>query len=365
MSDDHAPERTSARSRLRTLIGQRAKADNRSRITMAGRDIRKESHHYHAPGSGPGRRLTPRRAVLAAALALTLTAVGIVAEHWYSDYTAADRATAKRQGDEVADRRSAPFRVVVDGPDLRRFDTWSFILDRRLTPQEVTAVERLDGSQFERIGALLRPLGARLLPTGGIPEIGRDAEPGLQTIAKRYEEGGEFGEGYPSHGDTYRLHFTGDRATSVSIASITTTDVSCRPTLATAFVSVGPQGSSRVPSIYLSLRDPAGTPALEVDDAGNAVNSDYFAHNKIDVGRNTTPGDVNIEVGGVRHKLCSWKFKFDYLTPSGKLSTVVDNNGKPFSIEDGPYSPTQGLQYLPVDGGGMKWSDCKKASPRC
>lgn len=28
---------------------------------------------------------------------------------------------------------------------------------------------------------------------------------------------------------------------------------------------------------------------MEVDDAGNTVNSSYFAHKKIEIGQNTTP----------------------------------------------------------------------------
>ncbi|WP_127359570.1 hypothetical protein [Actinacidiphila soli] len=338
-------------------MNQQAEADHGSRITMAGRDIREESHHYHAPGSGPGRRLTPRRAVLATALALVVIAAGIVSDRWYSDFTAADSAAAKRRGNAVADSRSTPFQVVVDGPDLSRSDAWAFILDHTLTPQETTALERLNGSDFQDIATLLRPLGARLLPEGGVPQIGANADPGLQAIEKRYESG-DLGEGYPSHGDTYRLHFTSDHATPVTIESITTTDVSCRPTHAIAYLGERPQGEGPVPTIYLSLRDPAGTPAIEVDDAGNAVNSDYFAHNKIDVGQYTTPGDLNIEVGGVRHELCSWDFKVDYLTPSGKFSTVVDDNGRPFSVEDGPYRPVQDVQYVPQNSGKMGWADC-------
>ena len=313
---------------------------------MAGRDIHEDTHHYHAPGSGPGGRFTPRRMVLAAGLAVILAAVGIVFGRWYGDHTTADAAAAKRRGDAAVDRHSPPFQVVVDGPDLSRQEIWAFVLDRTLTPQEVAEVERFDGRRdFEHIAALLRPLGARLLPEGGVPEIFTKADPGLDAIDKRYEAGG-FDEGSPSHGDTYRLHFTSDRATPVTVESITTTDVSCRPTRAVTYVGERPQGIGLVPSIYLSLRDPAGTPAIEVDNDGVAVSSDYFAHNKIDVGQDTTPGDLNVEVGGRRHNLCSWKFKVDYLTPNGKFSTVIDDRGKPFSIEDRPSSPAQDIRYV-------------------
>ncbi|MCS7483739.1 hypothetical protein ACFFQW_35060 [Umezawaea endophytica] len=343
---------------------QHAKAHYKSRAEMAGGDIRKtETHNYHAPGSGPGRKPTPARIILIMTATMILIAATIVGQRWYENTTAASIAESNRRAQQDVDRRTAPFTWMMKGPDTRRPATWGFVLDRPITSEEFTDLTRFDPMDFDRIAAQLRPLGARLLPEGpGRPKIAIDTrDPDLQMVSERMEsQRSRYGKS-----DSYRLHLTSDHVSAVTVTSITTTDVVCRPSTAASAILLPPQGEGHVGAIYFSLADPPGTPAIESND-GWAVNIDYFAHHKIDLGQGITAGDLAINVGSVSHQVCSWRFAVEYFTLDGKFTTTIDDHGKPFTIESPPDDPQQHLQYLPAGGDRkLHWVDCKTASVGC
>ncbi|MER6301591.1 hypothetical protein ABT247_18785 [Kitasatospora sp. NPDC001539] len=326
----------------------------------AGRDVNAPVTYYNGPGSGPERRITPARAVGGAALALALVAAVVVGRHWYGSRTAVDDAALQRQAEKSVDQRTVPFQVLVDGPDLRRHGVWTFVLDRPLTRAEQAGLARFKPDDLARVRAYLEPLGARLLPEGDPPKVWADTrDPALKAI-ENWEKQGMVG------GDTYRLHFTSDRSSSVTVENIGITDVSCSPSRAVSSVRAPSAGQSGVPNVFLSAALPPGTPAVELDDQGGAVNTDYFAHHKLDLGQATTPGDIAVQVGGVAGQVCSWAFQVDYLTPEGKFTARVDDRGKPFTVEALPAHLAQRTLY---DLGGAShpahWADCAAEPTLC
>ncbi|MEV7122617.1 trypsin-like serine peptidase [Kitasatospora griseola] len=312
------------------------------------------------PGSGPRRRITPVRAAGGTVVALALVAAVVVGQHWYSNRAAVRDVAAHRQAEKSVDQHTLPFQVVVDGPDLRRQGVWAFALDRPLSPAEQAGLAPFKPEDLAGVRAYLEPLGARLLPQGAAPEVsGNTHDPALDVIEQREKQG-------MVGGDTYRLHFTSDRSSSVTIANIGTTDVSCRPSSAVSSVVAPSAGTGSVPSVFLSLAVAPDTPAVEVDDEGFAVSMDYFAHNKLDLGQATTPGDIAVQVGGVTGQVCSWAFKVDYLTSEGKFTAKVDNRGKPFTVETLPTHLAQKTSYYL--GGATNpahWMNCADEPTRC
>ncbi|MER7582621.1 hypothetical protein [Kitasatospora sp. NPDC097691] len=326
----------------------------------AGRDVNAPITFYNGPGSGPGRRITPARAVGGIVLALALAAAVVVGQHWYSGRTAAGDAAVQRQAGKDLDRQTVPFQVVVDGPDLRRYGVWTFVLDRPLTRAEQAGLALFKPEDLAGVRAYLEPLGARLLPEGDAPKTSPNTDdPAMKSIQQREHQG-------MVGGDSYRLHFTSDRSSSVTIESIGITDVSCSPSRAVSSVRAPSAGEGSVPSVFLSVAVPPGTPAVELDDEGFAVGVDYFAHHKLDLGQAITPGDIAVQVGGITGQVCSWEFRVDYLTPEGKFTTKVDNQGKPFTVEALPAHVSQRLLY---DLGGATnpahWANCDKEPAPC
>ncbi|TYC68798.1 hypothetical protein EH183_38775 [Streptomyces sp. CB01881] len=281
-------------------------------------------------------------------------------QHWYSGRTAAEDAALQRQAEKSADRQTVPFQVVVDGPDLRRQGVWTFVLDRPLTQAEQAGLAPFKPENLAGVRAYLEPLGARLLPKGNPPDVsGNPHDPALDVIEQRRKQG-------MAGGDTYQLHFTSDRSSSITIEDIGTTDVSCRPSPAVSSVSAPSAGQASVPNVFLSLAVPPGTAAVEVDDEGFAVSTDYFAHHKLDLGQATTPGDIAVQVGGIAGQICSWEFQVDYLTPEGKFTAKIDNQGKPFMVEALPDHVPQRLLYdLGAATRPAHWANCAKEPTLC
>ncbi|MEV0538026.1 hypothetical protein, partial [Kitasatospora sp. NPDC050463] len=329
----------------------------------AGRDVNAPVTYYNGPGSGPGRRITPARAAGSTVLALAIVAAAIVGYRWYGDRTAAQNVAAQRQGEKAVDAQTAPFQVVVEGPDQHRGVVWALALDQELTKAQENALAPFTSKDLAAVQSYLAELHPRLLPWDDVPGVDVDTkDPGLKALLKR-ETGGEGMVG----GDTYRLHFTTDRSSSVTIENIGVSDVSCKPSTAISSVEAPPAGEAPVPGVFLSLADPPGTPAVEVDDHGQAISANYFAHHKVDLGRFTTPGDIELQVGGVQGQLCSWRFQVDYLTADGeRLSEKVDNHGRPFTVES---LPRQLKQLVKYDLGGATdpahWADCAVEPTRC
>ncbi|WP_395292242.1 hypothetical protein ACF9IK_00475 [Kitasatospora hibisci] len=325
----------------------------------AGRDVNAPVTYYNGPGSGPGRRITPARAAGGSVLALALAAAVVVGQHWYSGRTAAGDTALQRQAEKDLDRQTVPFQVVVDGPDLRRYGVWTFVLDRPLTQAEQAGLAPFKPEDLAGVRAYLEPLGARLLPAGDAPKVSPNTDdPALKLIQQRERQG-------MAGGDSYRLHFTSDRS-SVTIESIGVTDVSCRPSPVVSSVVAPSAGEGSVPNVFLSVAVPPGTAAVELDDEGFAISTDYFAHHKLDLGQATTPGDIAVQVGGIAGQICSWAFRVDYLTPEGKFTAKVDNGGKPFTVEALPAHVSQRTSF---DLGGATdpphWVDCDKEPTPC
>ncbi len=251
----------------------------------------------------------------------------------------------------------------MEGPDQHRVSRWALALDQELTKAEEGALTPFKSEELAAVQSYLAELRPRLLPSADVPGVDVNTkDPGLKALLNR-----ETGDEGMVGGETYRLHFTTDRSSSVTIENIGVTDISCRPSTAISSVYSPPAGQEPVPGVFLSLADPPGTPAVELDDHGEAISADYFAHHTLDLGQSTTPGNIELQVGGVEGQLCSWRFQVDYLTADGKrLSEKVDNHGRPFTVESLPRQLKQLVEY---DLGGATdpahWADCAVEPTRC
>ncbi|WP_345027706.1 hypothetical protein [Kutzneria kofuensis] len=288
-------------------------------------------------------RLTPKRVALVAVIVVAVLVAYMLGDNWYRIQTAVPNAEAQQNATKVVDSQGPPFTAQY------LFDTkvpnlWTVALDRKLTPEELTGLEKIDGTDGQAVWNYLRPLGGRLINRAYHP-------PGL-------EEDGSV--------ETFRLSLLSDRSTTLTIENISVSHVKCTPSTAVSLIEYPPHGNASVDGIGFNLRTP-DKPLSQVNENG-VVDHDYFAKHKIDLGAGATPGALLVTAVGEHGQSCSWDFTADYATADDQSTFTFDNHGKPLTLESAPDRPLQHILFGPFGRGPnnpMAWQDCAAPDASC
>ncbi|MGW1745017.1 hypothetical protein ACWCRD_05235 [Streptomyces sp. NPDC002092] len=320
-----------------------------------------EINNYLGPNSGPGRGISRKGLALLVVGILVLSAAGFRALWWESGQHTADTpqtqrttpssaystdtttapaasATTAPAGSPTTSAASAgpPFvaRSSFPGSELDPIATgsqWAFVLDHTLTPSQIAGLERLDGLDGQAVWDYLRPLGARI-------------------ASDNWATGPRM---------TFKLLFLRDTSTSLSIQSMQPEQIACTPSTALTVIDFASEGDDAVPTVAFSLLKPH-VPLAGVNSSGEPTGP-YFSSHQIDLGAGATPGALDVQATGEAGKSCTWRFKVGFATASGQSAQVVDNAGKPFTIEAAPLHPLQHIQYGLDTSGRKRWADCTAA----
>lgn len=340
---------------------------------MAGRDVSTtEINNYLGPNSGPGRGVGRKGLALLFVGILVLGAAGFQALRWESGRHTADTSQTGRTtpasaygtysatapassplshasapaGPATAPAGTATTPAASAGPPfvarssfpgsaldpIAAGSQWAFVVDHTLTASQIAGLERLDGLDGQAVWDYLRPLGGRI-------------------ASDNWDTGPRM---------TFRMVFLSDRSTSLSIQSMQPVRIACMPSSAATVVDFASEGDDAVPTVTFSLLKP-DVPLAGVNSAGESTGP-YFSSHQIDLGAGTTPGALDIQATGEKGRACSWRFRVGFATASGQSTQVVDDAGKPFTIEAAPLYPVQHIQYGLDTSGRKRWADCATVS---
>lgn len=328
---------------------------------MAGRDVRNtEINNYLGPNSGPGRGISRKRLALLIIGVLVLSAAGFQVLLWENDAHTADTSRVQRSttasadsadsatapaGSATATAGSATTSAASTGPpfvarssfpgsalDPIPVDSpWAFVLDHPLTSSQIAGLEQLDGTDGQAVWDYLRTFGARI-------------------ASVNWETGPRM---------TFKMLFLRDNSTSLSIQSMQPVKISCTVSTAVTVINFVTEGDDAVPTVEFSLLKP-DVPLAGVNSEGVSTGP-YFGSHQIDLGAGTTPGALDVQATGESGKSCSWRFKVGFATASGQSTQMVDDAGKPFTIEAAPLYPVQHIEYGLDASGRPRWADCAVA----
>ncbi|MEU6663047.1 hypothetical protein [Streptomyces sp. NPDC046821] len=296
-----------------------------------------------APGS------SRRRRVVTLLVMLSIAFVAVFRDT-LTDYLMIKPSVARENDSNTEyDADKVPFTVSVR-PVEDEPETWSMVLDRTLTPDEMRKL--VDLGERAASFSYLKKLGGRPLAD----------EATLEDAPERYKEQlssrtiGRFS-------DAFLMNVMSTRSTSVVINRWKVTDVACRKSTGRTVVMLPEQGGASYEGIQLHIPPFAGEPVLADETKGQGQS--YFGTHVIEVGGGQPSGSFKVQAIAPRGKSCTWGIKLRY-TDSYQTTRWVqlkDGKGKPLRIrtESVPMDAQQWWVFI-VD----PWRLCEQSkSHRC
>ncbi|MET9292130.1 hypothetical protein [Streptomyces sp. NPDC003077] len=276
-----------------------------------------------------GRRRAFRAIAVTCAVALVSIVGGFEVSHWLEDRHAQGDAERDDRNADVIEDAKKPFDWKMN-PGLGDEQPWtSWVLDRRLTPEEQT---ELKGLRDDR-----KAIWAFVKKRGGW-RVGMDA-------------------------DSYKLQLTSEKEKAVVVTQLAARAVDCRPSPVKTSISIGTGGTEVWDDAHFRLTaDGSSVPALVFKQKDPTDIPEEAPFEKVvSLGGAQSPGFLVLTPFLDVPKLCDWSVSLEYNVNSGKTRSQTiakDDDGRPLRVT-GPHG--EGVDSWVWSAGGT-WVRSPSAS---
>ncbi|WP_220188565.1 hypothetical protein [Streptomyces phytophilus] len=255
-------------------------------------------------GRGASRRTRRRAWGITITLGILASMGGFAASFAFDLWTTNPRAAAEREAHRDLDQEVVPFTTSITYDTDPTDAGFSVVLDRPLSPEEVTTLQATPPS---KVWDLLRPLGGRLIHSS-------------------------------TYTTTFKMNIFSERAAQLSIVDMTPVEVTCTEPSAGTLVDVSGQGVAEYPGLAINLEK--DKPQL-VNADGRDQGQPFFDKRRIDLGGGLEPGGLRVSAS-TREQSCTWEILARYVDAQQNPGEVTLRDGdKPFLAEAKPQSPEQ------------------------